>query len=209
MKSTDQFNFGKYKGLTLKEVYLGTPLELETMIDFMHYVLNEEPMSHYESIIVPSVYTCIIGFEVFEDQIVVEPMYSKPWVDDSDERITLGDICNELKLYFREIASNIKWRAMTGEKLAVENYNLARDSKICLGPDVGYINWCIENVAGFSFSRDDQEYLKSQEQNEYLGVNFECIKENVYEWSWIKNFKGQLSPSLIKGFKRIEKENVN
>ena len=102
MRSTDPFNFGKYKGLTLKEVYLGTTLELETMIDFMHYVLNEDPMSQYESTIVPSVYTCIIDFEVFEDQIVVEPMYSKPWVDDSDERIALGDMSNELKLFLKK-----------------------------------------------------------------------------------------------------------
>ena len=209
MKPTDQFNFGKYKGLTLKEVYLGTPIELETMIDFMHYVLNEEPMSHYESTIVPSVYTCIIGFEVFKDQIVVEPMYSKPWEDDFDERIGLGDICNELKLYFIEISNKIKWRAMTGEKLAVENYNLAGDSKICLGPDDGYINWCIENVAGFSISRDDLEYLEAQKQNKYLGVNFECIKENVYKWSWIKNFKGKLSSRLLNKLKAIDKENVN
>ena len=209
MKPTDQFNFGKYKGLTLKEVYLGTPIELETMIDFMHYVLNEDPMSHYESTIVPSVYTCIIGFEVFEDQIVVEPMYSKPWVDDSDERIALGDICNELKIYFMEISNKIKWRGMTGEKLAIESYNLERDSKICLGPDVGYINWCIENVAGFSIWQDDLEYLKSQEQNEYLGVNFECIKENAYRWSWIKSFKGELSPRLLNKLKAIDKENVN
>lgn len=164
MKLNERFSFGKYKGLTLQEVYQGTQsIDNELLKAFVRHRLSEIDKLNPNA---------AFTFEVSDTLIRIKSVALK--TIDFDLTETLNELFIE-KIEDRFI-----------DRMSLDDFNIVtakQDENIprVSGGQPGYITWCIKNL-DFYVDLDSIESLKTLCFFQYSGVNFSKKFEDIYEY---------------------------
>lgn len=173
MNLYDSFDFGKYIGLTPKEVFSGTDkIDENLSSDFVQYCLND--------------LKGILPVEEFEfiDEFIVEKdiIYVIPSIDNEDKlrsygnRLIFDDISNQIKNHITHCIRN-----MYDGSTQLEIFNYSYYNKV-IGGNPEYIEWVC--MAKRIFSIEQLNELKKYQVNRLKGIRIEKIDDIKYQFSW-------------------------
>jgi hypothetical protein len=179
------FGFGKYSGLTLKQVYQGTGnISVDLMNSYIKYVLenDEDAFSKIQPL------NTLMAFEVNDSIINIKPFRNN----------VKGNFSNRIEQLFA-LRNNPLDRTYidTLDNFNVKNYSVNRSPIELAGGNPEYIYWCLKNVDEFFVS--PLEELFSLDVNRFRGIKVAYIEENVYEYKTINEVKKlELSKTIIE-----------
>ncbi len=188
MEIDDRFNFGKYRGYSLREVYQGMD-QIENAL-IKEYILDKV-LGEYRNIIDFPVLAEIIKLELSETLIRV-----KSNVDDTNgfwKNKLEGVLRNGNTRYDRMIGNISLDRLSNLKNFEDDEYSLFREGS------PGYIEWCIKNIDYFSIEPDDLMRLQTLDVFCFLGIEISYKIEDIYEYKPILiAIKHQFSPEIIE-----------
>lgn len=171
MSINEPLNFGKYKGLTIKEVYQGTNFLNK---DLIKGYLLEKIATADSTILSEHILVDIMDFEISDTLIRVTPC-----VED-----LFGNWTKNIENLFRNGNS---WADRLIGNLSLDEYNIKKHSlnkeKIELAdgnPD--YIDWCINNVGFFFITPEELLELQNLEVYIFAGIEVKHKIEDIYEY---------------------------
>lgn len=192
MNLDEHFTFGKYKGLTLSQVYQGTQSIngdlLKAFIESRILEVNKtNPKSHFTS-------------EVSDSLIRINSVALNSIIFD------LTDILNDFFMDRKEI----KYLGyMSLDDLNSQTANEGVSSPIVVGVQPEYINWCIQNIPHFYVEQGYIEHLQSLPVCRFRGIKVNRKIDDICEYvSVIETQKYDFNESTLeKNEENCEKEN--
>lgn len=184
----EYFSFGKYEGLSLKEVYQGmNQIDKALIKDF----ITDKIKGNNRNIIDFPVLNEIIYFEI------------------SDTLIRIRSILDDLNGYWKEILEsllrngNTRYDRIIGnlslDQLSRLNNYFEREYPIYREGDPGYIQWCIKSIDSFSIPQEDIVELQKFSVTHFIGVEIIHKIEDIYEYKPIIKFeKHEFLPEIIE-----------
>lgn len=167
-----KFGFGKYKGLTFKEVYQGTnDLDKELIIAFLRYKLNQDA----EIIMLNEPFIRIDKIQITDSHIKIE-LYNEDLI---------GDWSKSIENIFSEggkFINNFLRGNSTLDEFYTKNWRLV-NNKSLVGGNPEYINWCIKKPEGMWFYEKDLTELMALDVYRFQGIKVNYIGNNKYEYS--------------------------
>lgn len=199
MNLGDKFEFGKYNGLTLTEVFLGTQ------------ALNRELLQYYveEKIASDIVFTTheflldMMGFEVGRTLLRAIPELDElngDWSQTLEEVLRDGN--SQLDRIIGRVTlddCNTKWYASIKGKPSVA------------GGQPSYIEWCILNVEGFCLEERTITYLANMDYCLFEGIKLFYKIEDIYKYEpMVKLLKWDFRNEVLdKNWKTLAKIALN
>ena len=170
MRLDQKFGFGKYKGLTLKQVYQGANLLDENLIQsFLKYKIEKDGaiMALNEPFI------RIDKIEISNSSIKIE-LYN----DDLE-----GDWSKSIECMFVEHKSidNFLRGNTTLDEFYTKHYRLNNANSLSCG-NPGYVEWLIKKPNGFWFYDKDINELMSLEVYRFAGIKVAYLGNNIYTY---------------------------
>ena len=171
MELDDHFYFGKYKGLTLREVYQGSEHVDRELLKA--YIIHK--------IETPNLQDMIAEFMTYE----VSDTLLRVKCDLFDDEDSLNeDLAHTIEKLFRD---TITWTDDQIGNLSIDNFNTKRASQRNSIPIVGgghpeYIDWCIRSVDEFNVNPDAIVELQSLTVFRLLGIKITRKLEDIYEY---------------------------
>lgn len=171
MEIDERFGFGKYKGLTLREIYQGSEQVSQSFIK--NYV--------FERIANPIIEFIVPGCMTFEVSNTLLRVYCTL----PDVRIEDEDLTKELEMFFADADSAID--CLSGN-LSIDNFNinLSKSERIvpeATGGRPEYVEWCMRKVHSFYIKEITVNDLQSLPIYRLKGVKINRKIENIYEYS--------------------------
>lgn len=171
MQIDEPFGFGRYKGLTLREVYQGSEFVSQAFI--RDYVL--------ERIANPIIEFIVPGCMTFEVSNTLLRVYCTL----PDVRIEDEDLTKELEMLFADTDSAIDY--LSGN-LSIDNFNINLSKSKRTVPEVAggrpeYIDWCMQVKESFYINELTIDHLQSLPIYRLKGVKINRKIENIYEYS--------------------------
>lgn len=175
MNIEDTFSFGKYKGLSIKEVYQGTKdISNDLIKQFLIYQISSgaylPKLDLNEFIFIDTQ-----NLEVKDGYIQTMPL----------EDLYRGDWSRALQLLFRNrtMGSDIR-KGLT----SFDFYNLKVYSKGKSKPLIGsgnpyYLKWCIESIPDFYIEPKGIRTLEKMSSYSYLGIKVEFKTSDYFAYS--------------------------
>lgn len=193
MQIDEHFQFGKYKGLTLREVYQGTKLVDRGLVKM--YIVEKVTHPNVQDIDLMQ----SINIEVSESLLRVK----SDFINDSNFNLS-----RTIELLFRNSTS---WVDEQIGNVSIDNFstNCAKLTntipKVTSG-NPEYLNWCISNIGGFYIDPDIIEELHSLPVFRIIGIEVDRKIEDIYEYKpHVKESKFTFSESIIaKNQKQFE-----
>lgn len=171
MEIDERFGFGKYKGLTLREIYQGSEQVSQSFIK--NYV--------FERIANPIIEFIVPGCMTFEVSNTLLRVYCTL----PDVRIEDEDLTKELEMFFADADSAIDH--LSGN-LSIDNFNVNLSKSECTVPEATggrpeYVQWCIRTLDSFYIDEITINDLQSLPIYRLKGVKINRKIENIYEYS--------------------------
>jgi hypothetical protein len=171
MDINSRFNFGRYKGLPIRNVFTGTKdIDRDLLSAYLKYRLKEGDIHNVEDEITVNMF----NFEINRTTIKLTPTLPDFKVDAS----------KSLEEFFRSgdsLAS--KLTNLSLDKFCYEIYNKKYDSPLSVGGIPGYIEWCIKTIENFFINPNQIKQLEDDGVNYFLGIKAKLISEYMYEYA--------------------------
>lgn len=182
MRISDKFEFGKYKGLTLKQVFQGAPtINMRLLQEYLDKMLNHnaDGFQLFSEQLNYKLLKVIYKFEITENQINVFGIYLSP-KSYFKKRLKIMNFEPFLWDYLSDILE-IKTFYLTHE---YEQNEVKENSepRLPLAGDPSYIFWCIENVNHFFVETDDLMELEKLIVHNFKGFHIEFKNYECYEY---------------------------
>ena len=179
------FLFGKYDGLTLKQVYQGTNcISTDLLKSYVNYVLNNEEEDFFQKNIPLN---RLMSFEVSEGQIQIKPFRNS----------VKGDFNKRIEQIFalrNDPADRTYIDSL--DEFNVKTYSLNKRPVELIGGNPEYITWCLNKIDGFYIH--SMEELFALEIYRFRGFKVSLVKENLYNYEPIIIIENRnLSQALI------------
>ena len=184
----DKYHFGLNKGLTLKEVYQGTPeIDRKLLKDFLLKCLKSKLVPKSEEF-------SLFELKIDEDKIEVIPEIFNPEISYSEQnQVYLGNIAEKIEIYFNHFF-NPNWYGI------ITHFQEFNSGKCVIGGNPEYILWCINKAEDFNIDLTTLRELESLKVYRLKRLKLEMTKLNHYKYTTIIEeeffkFKIQLFPS--------------
>ena len=182
MKLDDQFKFGQYTGLSLKEVYQGNPnidkALLKSYLDSCIKDANVPKPDKFQ----------YLNLLITEEEILVFPeIFNEEEPESLENIIHLGDLSLLIENYFSTFF-NKNWYGIVEH---FEKFNHKRDTQV-IGGDPEYIEWCIGKGKKFSVDNEVKRQLELLMVHRLQGIRVIKTGNNRYKYQTIistENFK--------------------
>lgn len=183
MKLDTTFTFGKYKGLTLQEVYQGTLTPDRNLIRlYLDKILNNIhphiPLSNH--------FVFIDRFIVTENTIEVVGTQEFWETDVGSNGESIGEVgevfLGNLQDTLKQIINchfNSTWLGIVE---TLPEFNASQEQRVKIGGDPQYLEWCMRHVDGFQIGDKAMEELMQLSYCELSGVDVMYISHNLYEY---------------------------
>ncbi len=185
MQFEDVFQFGKYEGLKLIDVYRGTlNINRQLLREYVNFLLNTEIRFHFEKIYGTVGFQIVDEFEVTEEEIKTLSFRETGINQD-------GVPYGELAVIVSNIESDIELCLSVGNQIAgyeiggfcsLAGFNKSTNTGLVVGADPGYISWCIKNIKGFFISTQEIEKLEHLSVAVFKGVHVLKKDGGTYEY---------------------------
>ncbi|MBX2965352.1 MAG: hypothetical protein KF845_04340 [Cyclobacteriaceae bacterium] len=184
----DRFGFGKYKGLTIKDVWTGPILNYKDIIREYFIGLDKFIKTDFEqstSFIIPHDYPPLAEL-LRERPTKVEPfggfdlVVSKNYlIIDADDLKTTKRVNIELKKIYKDRFDIVPINKLTkGDK----GKNTLTSESLKITADPYYILWCIREVGRFSIDLEEFDKLKSLQSNILERIVLKDIRMDLFEY---------------------------
>jgi hypothetical protein len=180
MYLNSKFTFGKYEGLTLKEVYQGTLNPDKNVIQaFLNKILNTRYKA-LETCKLTDKFLFIDKFTVVNNFIYVDGGLDPYSLDEGiAESIEVPIIENEIKNYINTFFQP-SWLGVLEN---LQDFNSKQIEKKNIGADPTYIEWCIKEVNSFIIHYSTMKELEKLSIAEIKGIEILWIDDNIYEYA--------------------------
>ncbi|EOR93304.1 hypothetical protein ADIARSV_3515 [Arcticibacter svalbardensis MN12-7] len=178
MKITDRFSFGRYRGLTILEVYQGKPRIDKEMLEqyFNRKIEGIDPKSYGQNLLRE-----VLTLEISDTLIRVVP-FGLAFNKDYSETINL---------IFS--SSNIAFNRSLGEYTHFQDFIGYKWSKngikeiLTAGGCPEYINWCINEIDGFFIDPSELITLESYQVFRYTGIEVKQKVDDIYVYKAVNS----------------------
>ncbi|MFD3000106.1 hypothetical protein ACFS7Z_07025 [Pontibacter toksunensis] len=210
MNINDRFEFGKYKGLRLIDVYQGT-LNIDRCLlrEYVNHLLNTKARHHYERAI-----NCL-KLE-FTDEFIVTESEIKAYIYIESEATRGTDdpelICvpisynleDDLQSYLT--IGNIRLGTEIGGFHSLIEFNKTKGNEHIIGGDPQYISWCIHNVGSFCIPAEELALLEESKVAAFKGFTVIRKGEGIFEYAPCINREAYQFQEKVK---EINREKLN
>lgn len=174
MEIDEIFSFGKYKGLTIREVYQGTDkISKELIKGYVSHRINNNNPDETNNII-----TELVHFEISETLLRATPVLPDFAGNNSksiEKALTNGSAKFDYSL---RLSSNLT--TLDYYNIEVFSTNLEKPEVAGGYPD--YVNWCINNFKYFIIEPEDLLLLEDCDVFHFLGISIVHKIEDIYEY---------------------------
>jgi len=171
MTIEQSFKFGKYKGLTIREVFQGTNfINIDLLKNYIFEIITKtdsEISSDY-------FFLDVLDFEISETLI-----RAKPCTENYS-----GNFAKNIENLFSDANSSASRFVgiLNLDEFNIKNYSLNKEKPVlaCGNPD--YIEWCIRNVDFFYMNPEELSSLQELDVYLFIGISVEHKIEDIYEY---------------------------
>lgn len=172
MRLHDKFTFGKYKGLSLEEVFRGkNSINKELMISYLEHRISlvdaevPELFKQYSWI-------WLMNFEISETIMRVTPII---------DNYELKKECSESleKLFAEDPIMNLIVDCYSLDEYSTNKFSKKKE---IISGNPSYIYWCIENINSFYVDKSALEHLEKNIIYKYKGIKITHKVEDIYEY---------------------------
>lgn len=169
--------FGRYKGLTIQEVFQGTlRIDKYLLRDYLNHILNADYFLEWAFFDASKL---IVNFDLSDDLIRVIGDIDDPDLPDGpDNRLRFGNLEKELQTYINQHFNSTSYGVLTD----FAKFNNDIKSPLQIGGDPQYLNWCGKKVEGFELSPDCERQLKKLSYAKLVGINILYVGDETYEY---------------------------
>ena len=206
MELDDYIKFGKYKGLTLRDVYSGTDSINSNLVkNYLIYTANSEFQYINSTVMMtsfddnpPNKIEVIKVKDISEKKSIIEEVYFK--IEDTSiyaEPILdniKSDRAKAIEHFFRNRDNSFDRQIgfLSIQDYNTQVYSIGKNTPTVTNGDPQYIAWCIENIERFYVDIEDMITLQECEVFIFVGieVTISDCSENCYNYRHrIKNSK--------------------
>lgn len=204
------FEFGKYKGRTVREVWTGTNFENDSKVisiylrELFNFIFIKEkqysiPLPIYENIYNEYSPDKIEKCDFSASQIIVTKNYIIIENVEKEELRIISFIISTLLLGNYSDLSKHYYLKDEDSNSAEISFSENTDKLLTLMSKPSYIGWCINNVLHFSIKPDDFDELIKLESKKLVTFEVSVLKENLIEYKPIfKTYKSSFSKECIE-----------
>ena len=170
-------NFGKYKGLTIQEVYQGTlKIDKYLLRDYLNHILNAAYFLEWAFF---DASTLIVNFDLSDDLVRVIGDIDDPDLPEGpNNRIRLGNLEKGLQTYINQHFNPTSLGVLTD----FAQFNDSQKTPLQIGGDPQYLDWCRKKVGGFKLSPNCERQLKKLSYARLVGINILYVGNETYEY---------------------------
>lgn len=163
--------FGRYKGLTIKEVFSGNKdIDRDLLSAYLIWRVEKADYENLDNEITSNLF----NFKINRTTIELFPTLPEFNVDAS----------KSLENYFVSGDSlSAKMVNLSLDAFCYDVYLKPNDTKLVIGGVPGYIVWCIKSIKDFFIDTDQIEQLAADGVNRFVGINVRLTGDNTYEYS--------------------------
>jgi len=192
---TRRFHFGKYRGLTLQQVYQGTDnISKKLISSYVKHVLENDEDALNKAILLNRIFT----FEINDTTIHTKPI----------QKNIKGNFSQRIEQIF-SVRNNPSDKTYidTLDNFNITSYSLNRTAVELAGGNPEYIIWCLNKLDHFFIH--SMEDLYSLEINRFRGIKVKCIGEQTYEYEPIIVKEQRNLPQALIDFNIYKKRTVS
>lgn len=200
MEITERFNFGKYYGVPLINVFKGTPIIQRTYLKaYIDFLFKDENIGNYLKLFNNSPLELIDVFEVSEDEIKLLVIYWTGNENDKEEFIQVGGNFQNALQHYLSIGNQPEGLLLGGfcsfSNFIQQQYfkrgshirTFTKNNIIVANPN--YINWSINNVQGFFI--EPNELIKLEQEPIYVFHGINVMKKEGGRYYFAPNIEDQ------------------
>lgn len=164
--------FGRYKGLSVREVFAGNEnIDRDLLYAYLLWRVEKGDAENIGNEITSNLF----NFKIDRNTIQLFPT-----LPDFDNL----DASKSLESYFISGDSlSAKLMNLSLDSFCYDVYLKPNDNKLVIGGVPEYIVWCIRTLKDFYINPDQIETLESDGVNRFLGINVHYTGNNTYEYS--------------------------
>lgn len=171
MQIDSQFYFGKYKGLTIREVIQGTEkLNRELIKGYISEKITNNPSNAFVS----SFLSEIMNFEISDTLLRLPPLKELFNVNWSK---TIEDLLKNSNSWADRLIGNESL-----DDFNIKKFSVDRNKPELAGGNPEYIEWCIKNVNDFFIEIDQIEELQLLDVYRFIGIEVSHKIDDIYEY---------------------------
>jgi hypothetical protein len=173
----DKVDFGKYKGLTIRQIYQGT-LQIDKFLfrDYLNQILNSTEFYKW-AFFEESEF--IDNFDLTNNYILLKGEIHNHEIPQSENnRMTFGNLEKKISNYINQhFQPNF-----LGILLDIDQLNCINGFPNQIGGDPKYLNWCEKNIESFYLSENCKLELSKLSYVKLIGVNLIYIGQEKYDY---------------------------
>lgn len=171
-------NFGKYKGLTVQQVYQGTlTIDKYVIRDYLNAILNAEKFRDW-AFFQKSEF--IERFDLSDNVIeVIGEIHNNELPEGKNNRVLIGNIENELTTFINQHYEP----SFLGVLPDISSFNDKNNLPTIVGGSPEYLKWCEENVDDFKLSVKCRSLLHKMSFSKLVGFQLMYIGDEKYEYT--------------------------
>jgi len=171
MNIYDPLKFGRYQGLTIQQIFSGTPnIDRDLLSAYLAYRLKVGDILDEDDTLT----TNMFNFDIDRTLIKVTPTLPDFNLDAS----------KSLEKFFRSGDSlGAKLSNLSLDHFCYDIYPIKHSPPLNIGGVPEYIEWCIKTIAHFYIKPYQIEQLEAEVVNYFLGISVNKVGETIYEYS--------------------------
>ena len=171
-------DFGKYKGLTVQQVYQGTlTIDKYVIRDYLNAILNEEKFRDWAFF---DKSEFIERFDLSDNVIeVIGEIANHELPEGKNNRVLFGNIEKELTSFINQHFKP----SFLGVLPDTSSFLDKNDLSTTIGGDPGYLDWCENNVEGFRLTPKCKSLLNIMSISKLIGFQLMYFGEEKYEYT--------------------------
>lgn len=174
----DKVDFGKYKGLTIRQIYQGT-LQIDKFLfrDYLNQILNSTEF-YKRAFFEESEF--IDRFDLTNNYILlIGEIHNHEMTKSINNRMTLGNLEKKISNYINQhFQPNF-----LGILPNIAEFNNINGFPNQIGGDPTYLNWCEKNIESFYLSEKCKLELSKLSYVKLKGINLIYIGKERYDYS--------------------------
>ncbi|WP_114783485.1 hypothetical protein [Botryobacter ruber] len=206
MEIEEKFAFGKYKGLSLIDVYKGTlNIDRQLLRDYLNFLLNTDDVRfRFENNFDSQCFQLADKFEVNDYEIQALTFYETRTNDEGVPYGEFGELGNNIKPPLEQYISicNSRIGYEIGGFVSLAEFSKSYHTRYLVGADPGYLFWCIKNIDNFFLSANNIDLLEKLEISIFKGIRVfrknMVLSGGIYEYCPDMEIKYFSFPEKIK-----------
>ena len=174
----EKIDFGKYNGLSLKEIYQGTlNIDRHLLADFLNHILNSKDFQEWSH---SEIKHLVERFDLSNGVIeVVGQIFNEEKSKSLDNKVVFGNQQNEIQSYIDKHFQG----DFLGITVDIGKFNNINKQPLQIGGDPQYLKWCENNVPNFKIAESCKRKLEKFPVAKFIGIDILYIGNETYEYA--------------------------